>query len=95
MVCCSEIPQGVCHSAQRQAPGRSRQPCRVAFVSDLHVGPTTPLPLLRETFDVVRRERADVLLLGGTVELPLRTLAPPAVMLLSLLRPEGAGTDEG
>jgi predicted MPP superfamily phosphohydrolase len=34
-------------------------------VSDLHVGPTTPLPLLREAFDVIRREQPDVLLLGG------------------------------
>jgi predicted MPP superfamily phosphohydrolase len=29
------------------------------------VGPTTPLSLLRETFDIIRRARPDVLLLGG------------------------------
>ena len=51
------------HSVRLSA-GRG-QPCRVAFVSDLHVGPTTPLLLLEHTFDVIRQERPDVLLLGG------------------------------
>jgi predicted MPP superfamily phosphohydrolase len=45
---------------------RGRQPpCRIAFVSDLHVGPTTPVGLLERAFEHVRRERPDVLLLGG------------------------------
>ena len=51
------------HSVRLSA-GRG-QPCRVAFVSDLHVGPTTPLSLLKQTFDVIRQELPDVLLLGG------------------------------
>jgi predicted MPP superfamily phosphohydrolase len=46
-------------------PRGSGRDCRIAFVSDLHVGPTTPLSLLRRAFDVVRREKPDVLLLGG------------------------------
>lgn len=46
-------------------PAKGSEPCRLAFVSDLHVGPTTPVPLLERTFEIIRRERADVLLLGG------------------------------
>ena len=40
-------------------------PCRIAFVSDLHVGPTTPMALLEKGFEAIRREEPDVLLLGG------------------------------
>jgi predicted MPP superfamily phosphohydrolase len=39
--------------------------CRVAFASDLHVGPTTPVSLLQAAFAAIQRERPDVLLLGG------------------------------
>lgn len=45
-------------------PGESAG-CRVTFVSDLHVGPTTPVELLERAFEAVRDERPDVLLLGG------------------------------
>ncbi|WP_367395216.1 metallophosphoesterase [Cupriavidus sp. Agwp_2] len=45
-------------------PGDGRA-CRIAFISDLHIGPTTPIPLLERTFDIIRHERPDVLLLGG------------------------------
>jgi uncharacterized protein len=45
-----------------EGPGES---CRLAFVSDLHVGPTTPMSLLERTFERLRAERPDVLLLGG------------------------------
>jgi predicted MPP superfamily phosphohydrolase len=45
-------------------PGGGRS-CRLAFVSDLHVGPTTPLALLEHAFDRIRGEQPDVLLLGG------------------------------
>jgi hypothetical protein len=48
-----------------ELPGGHGSSCRIAFVSDLHVGPTTPESLLRTTFDVIRNERPDVLLLGG------------------------------
>ncbi|HVZ71467.1 MAG TPA: metallophosphoesterase [Polyangia bacterium] len=46
--------------------GRSgRSPLRVAFASDLHVGPLTPPRLLDEAFDRLARWRPDVLALGG------------------------------
>lgn len=38
---------------------------RVAFASDIHVGPTTPMPLLRRMVERLNSMRADVLLLGG------------------------------
>ncbi|MEY4575525.1 MAG: hypothetical protein RL701_228 [Pseudomonadota bacterium] len=38
---------------------------RVGFVSDIHIGPTTPPALLDAAFDQLARERLDVLLLGG------------------------------
>lgn len=38
---------------------------RVGFVSDLHIGPTTPPQLLEAAFDVLARRALDVLLLGG------------------------------
>jgi predicted MPP superfamily phosphohydrolase len=37
----------------------------VAFVSDIHVGPTTPRSLLERTFAAIRQAEPDVLLLGG------------------------------
>lgn len=40
-------------------------PLRVAFVSDLHAGPTTHPDLIREAIARVRELRADVVLLGG------------------------------
>jgi predicted MPP superfamily phosphohydrolase len=39
--------------------------CRVAFVSDLHIGPTTPEPLLRRVFGALGDAKPDVLRLGG------------------------------
>ena len=45
-------------------PGDGQQ-CRVAFVSDIHVGPTTPRSLLESTFGAIRQAEPDVLLLGG------------------------------
>lgn len=39
--------------------------CRIAFISDIHVGPTTPASLLEAAFGAIRREQPDVLLLGG------------------------------
>lgn len=38
---------------------------RVAFASDLHVGPTTPRALLDRAFELLAEEEPDVLLLGG------------------------------
>lgn len=38
---------------------------RVAYISDLHIGPTTPEPLLEAAFAQLVEARPDVLLLGG------------------------------
>jgi predicted MPP superfamily phosphohydrolase len=40
-------------------------PLRIAFISDLHIGPTTPDGLLDRAFELASNERPDVLLLGG------------------------------
>lgn len=42
-----------------------RPPLRIAFMSDLHVGPTTPWRTLEQAASHVRALRPDVLLLGG------------------------------
>jgi predicted MPP superfamily phosphohydrolase len=42
-----------------------RAPLRVAFASDLHIGPTTPVALLERAFDAMAAARPDVLALGG------------------------------
>jgi predicted MPP superfamily phosphohydrolase len=46
-------------------PAGSGEACRIAFLSDLHVGPTTPIRLLADAFAAVRQQASDVLLLGG------------------------------
>lgn len=64
----SAVPRSRRVSVSRRSISRSAsggRPCRVAFASDLHVGPTTPVSLLREAFAAIQRERPDVLLLGG------------------------------
>jgi predicted MPP superfamily phosphohydrolase len=48
------------------APGRSlRTPLRVAFASDLHLGPTTPASTLDRAFALLCAAAPDVLVLGG------------------------------
>jgi uncharacterized protein len=42
-----------------------RPPLRIAFISDLHAGPTTHPSLLDEAFDRLAAAEADVVLLGG------------------------------
>jgi predicted MPP superfamily phosphohydrolase len=44
-------------------PGR--RPLRIAFASDLHIGPLTPAPLLDEAFARIAEAKPDVLALGG------------------------------
>lgn len=44
---------------------RLRAPLRLAFASDLHLGPTTPRETLDAAFDLLRRAAPDVLVLGG------------------------------
>jgi predicted MPP superfamily phosphohydrolase len=39
--------------------------CRIVFLSDLHIGPTTPVRLLKKAFAHARTLQPDVLLLGG------------------------------
>jgi predicted MPP superfamily phosphohydrolase len=48
-----------------QLPGGVGAGCRLAFVSDLHLGPTTPRQVLEAAFALVRRARPDLLVLGG------------------------------
>lgn len=40
-------------------------PLRLAFLSDLHAGPTTPTRVLERAFDLVTEARPDAVLLGG------------------------------
>lgn len=49
------------------APGRSpeRPPLRIAFASDLHIGPTTPSRTLDHAFALLARAEPDVVVLGG------------------------------
>lgn len=42
-----------------------RAPLRVAFASDLHLGPTTPSAVLDEAFAILRAAAPDLLVLGG------------------------------
>jgi hypothetical protein len=42
-----------------------RPPLKLAFASDLHIGPTTPRETLDNAFRLLRDARPDVLLLGG------------------------------
>jgi predicted MPP superfamily phosphohydrolase len=42
-----------------------RPPLRIGFVSDLHLGPTTPPRLVENAFEELRQARLDVLALGG------------------------------
>ena len=47
-------------------PGREdRPPLKIAFASDLHLGPTTPPALLDHAFALLREMEPDVLALGG------------------------------
>lgn len=51
------------HELAVREPGRA--PLRVAFASDLHIGPTTPVALLERAFDGMAAAKPDVLALGG------------------------------
>ena len=51
------------HTLRVLGPGKGI--VRVGFVSDLHLGPTTPKALARRAFERLAEERLDVLLLGG------------------------------
>jgi uncharacterized protein len=51
------------HELKRGREGRP--PLRIAFASDLHLGPTTPPRLLDNAFALIRNAQPDVLALGG------------------------------
>lgn len=51
------------HALAVREPGRA--PLRLAFASDLHIGPTTPVALLERAFDALAAAKPDVLALGG------------------------------
>lgn len=58
----------VCVREHRVATPRwpsDARPLRIAFVSDLHAGPTTHATVLDDAFAALASARADVLLLGG------------------------------
>lgn len=76
-------------------PGRDR-PLRVAFASDLHIGPLTSPALLDNAFALLAEARPDVLVLGGDYvyldateamvrELEARVAAVPAATKLAVL----------
>ena len=46
-------------------PASAPRPLRLAFASDLHIGPTTPRRLLDAAFGAIAASEPDVLLLGG------------------------------
>jgi len=46
-------------------PAGPGERCRVAFLSDLHVGPTTPASVHAHAVEIVKAARPDVVLLGG------------------------------
>jgi uncharacterized protein len=54
-----EIPKTIAIPA---GPGER---CRIVFLSDLHVGPTTPASVHARAVEIVKAARPDVLLLGG------------------------------
>jgi predicted MPP superfamily phosphohydrolase len=80
------------------APGRAagRPPLKIAFASDLHLGPTTPRALLDNAFTLLREAEPDVLALGGDYvflgatkqrveELKARVLGVPARTMVAVL----------
>jgi predicted MPP superfamily phosphohydrolase len=75
---------------------RGRPPLRLAFASDLHIGPTTPREVLDNAFTLLARARADVLALGGdyvflgamhhrVAELKQRVMSVPAALKVAVL----------
>ncbi len=61
------------------------RPIRIGFVSDLHIGPTTPARLLDAAFEELSRLALDVLLLGGDYVL-LDATTEKADRLTALIR---------
>ncbi len=55
----------VCIVRRASSCGIASPPLRIVFLSDLHIGPVTPVPLLEKVFAIVRYYRPSVFLLGG------------------------------
>lgn len=53
------------HDVVARGRAAGRPPLKVAFASDLHLGPTTPRALLDNAFALLREAEPDVLALGG------------------------------
>jgi hypothetical protein len=53
------------HTLRLHPKERLEKPLRVAFASDLHLGPTTPRETLDAAFRVISESKPDVLILGG------------------------------
>jgi uncharacterized protein len=62
---------------------------RIGFISDLHIGPTTPRKLIEAAFERLAGESLDVLLLGGDYVF-LDATPRAADLLASLVRTVGA-----
>ncbi len=71
------------HTVGILPPGAS--PLRLGFVSDIHIGPTTPRELLEAAFLRLASENLDVLLLGGDYVF-LDATEEKAELLASLVR---------
>ncbi|MEO7328475.1 MAG: metallophosphoesterase [Minicystis sp.] len=85
---------------------RLRSPLRLAFVSDLHLGPTTPRATLDAAFTLLREAAPDVLVLGGDYvfldatqaradELRDRVAAVPARTKIAVMGNHDLWTDHG
>lgn len=46
-------------------PVAGRRPLRLAFISDLHLGPLTPMKLVEQAFARLQEAKPDVLVMGG------------------------------
>ena len=53
------------HTLRIAGREKGRPPLRIAFASDLHLGPTTPREVLDAAFARIHSTRPDVLALGG------------------------------
>ena len=84
------------HSLAVSGREKDRPPLRVAFASDLHLGPTTPHEVLDAAFAHLSASRADVLALGGDYvflgattdrvrELQARVKSVPATVKVAVL----------
>jgi predicted MPP superfamily phosphohydrolase len=53
------------HRFELLPPVAGRRPLRIAFLSDLHLGPLTPTRLVEHAFECLQEAEPDVLVMGG------------------------------